>query len=158
MTVIPNDSRNSAMHHAGLVVPDLAATAALYTELFGLRWATPRNTALPVIVDGECMEPELIVSYATDGPPYIELLQEISGGVWGTDALRLDHVGFWTPDLDAAVEQFERRGMPAVVREVAERNRFRFHRSASGCWQGLVAVSFEAQLSAWQRASSAAQD
>jgi len=153
VTIIPNDPANSAMYHVGLVVADLEETAAQYTDLFGMEWATPRRTTLPVIVDGERVEPELIVSYSVNGPPYIELMQELSGDVWAADALRLDHIGFWTPDLDAAVAQFKQRGLPSVVREVAERNRFSFHRSGGGTWLELVASSFEAQLTAWQQAS-----
>jgi hypothetical protein len=153
VTIIPNDAANSAMYHVGLVVADLEETAAQYTDLFGMEWATPRRTTLPVIVDGERVEPELIVSYSVNGPPYIELMQELSGDVWAADALRLDHIGFWTPDLDAAVAQFKQRGLPSVVREVAERNRFSFHRSGGGTWLELVASSFEAPLTAWQQAS-----
>ena len=153
MTIIPNDAANSAMYHVGLVVTDLATTAAQYTDLFGLRWATPRRTTLPVMIDGERVEPELVVSYSLNGPPYVELMQELAGHVWGADALRLDHIGFWTPDLDAAVAEFEQRGLPSVVREVAERNRFSFHRSGGGTWLELVATSFEAQLTAWQQSS-----
>lgn len=153
MTIIPNDGRNTAMYHVGLVVPDLHATAAQYTELLGLQWATPRETTLPVMVDGERVEPELLVSYSLNGPPYMELIEELSGDVWAADALQLDHIGFWTPDLDAAVEEFERRGLESVVREVPEVNRFSFHRGAGGAWLELVATSFEAQLNAWQDAS-----
>ena len=153
MTIIPNDAQNSAMYHVGLVVPDLHATAAQYTELFGLQWATPRETALPVIVHGERVAPELLVTYSLNGPPFMELMQELSGDVWAADALRLDHIGFWTPDLDAAVAEFERRGLESVVREAPERDRFSFHRSAGGPWLELVATSFGDQLSAWQDAS-----
>lgn len=153
MTIIPNDGSNRAMYHVGLVVPDLAATAAQYTDLFGLQWAEPRRTALPVVVNGERVEPELIVSYSLNGPPYLELMQELSGDVWAADALALDHIGFWTPDLDAAVAEFEQRGLPSVVREVADRNRFSFHRSGGGPWLELVATSFESQLTAWQEST-----
>src|SRR4051812_34379110 len=139
MTIIPNDSRNSAMYHVGLVVPDLHATAAAYTDMFGLSWATPRRSTLPVIVDGVRREPELLISYSLDGPPYFELMQELSGGVWAADALRLDHIGFWTPNLDEAVAELEQRGLTSRVREVPERNRFSFHSSGGGTWIELVA-------------------
>src|SRR3954469_9946043 len=99
------------MYHVGLVVTDLPAAAEQYADLFGMQWARPRHTTLPVIIDGRRVEPELLVTYSINGPPYLELIQELSGNVWAANALRLDHIGFWTPDLDAAVEQFEQRGL-----------------------------------------------
>ena len=65
-----------ALYHVGLVVPDIEAAVEQYSELFGLRFASLRRTALEVRVDDVVQTPELIVSYSMDGPPYIELIEE----------------------------------------------------------------------------------
>jgi catechol 2,3-dioxygenase-like lactoylglutathione lyase family enzyme len=152
MTIFPNDERNRSMFHSGLVVPDINATAETYSELFGLRWAPLRRSSLSVRVDGVIRQVELVATYSIQGPPYLELIQEYSGDVWSTDALGLNHIGFWAEDLPSAVRALERSGLPArVYDEDADTSlrRFSYHAAATGVWLELVAPSFAPKLVEW---------
>ena len=140
------------MFHSGLVVPDLEQTAAQYGELFGLRFAPPRHISSTVRVDGELKIAELLATYSVQGPPYLELIQEFNGAVWSTDALGLNHIGFWAEDLPAAVRELERSGLPArVFDEEAEETmaRFSYHKATDGVWLELVATDFQPRLEKW---------
>jgi catechol 2,3-dioxygenase-like lactoylglutathione lyase family enzyme len=152
MTVIANDDRNRAMFHSGMVVTNLEESAAQYCELFGLRWAPPRPSRLQVRVDGILQQVELVATYSVQGPPYLELIEEISGSVWASEALGLNHVGFWASDLPSAAKALERSGLPArAFDEDADEamKRFSYHRGTDGIWLELVCPSFEPKLAEW---------
>lgn len=140
MTAIP---RELSQYHSGLVVEDLAEAIGRYGDLLGLRFAQPRHSVLDVVVDGEPRRAELLVSYSLQGPPYLELIEDLSGGVWGP--LGMSHIGFWTPDLDASAERFADAGWPARV----VGDRFTYHEGDGGIWTELVSTAFEPQLLAW---------
>jgi catechol 2,3-dioxygenase-like lactoylglutathione lyase family enzyme len=152
MTVIPKRLDGLHQYHTGLVVPDVRETAARYSDLLGLRFASLRRSTMSVVVDGEPREAELLVTYSIDGPPYLELIEEQSGGVWGSDALGLSHVGFWAADLPDAVERMAAMVLPSRVHEVDSNgrlNRFSFHPGDGGLWLELVATLFQPQLMKW---------
>lgn len=157
MTALANDGSNRAMYHAGMVVPDLEQTVQTYSDLFGLRFARPRLSSLDVRVDGVPRHCELTVSYSLNGPPYLELIQERAGSVWAADALNLNHIGFWAPDLRLAARRLEDSGLAARVHDIGAdggMTRFSYHRGADGIWVELVAPAFQAQLTAWLAASA----
>ena len=123
------------LYHIGLTVPDLGLAMEQYTATFGFSWAPTHESRPEVIVDGERRQAEIAVTYSIQGPPYLELVQERRGSIWGADGLALTHVGFWAEDLDAG-----RDGHPA---------RFSYHPFAGGLWIELVHTSFKAQLADW---------
>jgi hypothetical protein len=52
------------------------------------------------------------VVFSVEGPPFIELIEGPAGSPWdSTLGSRLDHIGFWVNDLDAAVEAAQREGL-----------------------------------------------
>lgn len=57
------------MYHLGLVVPDVRAASEQYSDLFGLRWRSLRETVLPVRIDGQLRNADLLVTYSMAGPP-----------------------------------------------------------------------------------------
>jgi len=141
-----------ALYHVGLVVPDIEAAVEQYSDLFGLRFASLRHSTLEVRVDGVVRTPELIVSYSMDGPPYVELIEERSGGTWAADALGLSHLGFWAKDLSAMSARLEAAGMAARVRDNGPDGRparFTYHPGAGGIWVELVAPQFALTLEQW---------
>jgi catechol 2,3-dioxygenase-like lactoylglutathione lyase family enzyme len=146
------------LYHVGLVVPDIAAAVEQYQDLFGLRFASLRRTALEVRVDGVIRTPELIVSYTMDGPPFVELIEELSGGTWAAEALGLNHIGFWAKDLPAAAARLEASGLPTRVRDNGPDGRparFTYHPGLGGMWVELVAPRFARTLHEWFAATMA---
>ena len=79
MTFLGSPGQGLPFYHVGLVVPDVHAAMEQYTQTLGLTWATPHESALKVIVDGEPRVGQLAVTYSLQGPPHLELIQERSG-------------------------------------------------------------------------------
>lgn len=144
------------LYHVGLTVPDLHEAMELYTAAFGFEWATVHERTPTVIVDGEPREAEIAVTYSVQGPPYLELVQESRGDVWGAAGLSLTHVGFWVEDVEAAMRGLE--GMGLRTRMHAPKTdgvpmRYSYHQTSSGLWMELVQTRFKAELTDWIAAS-----
>jgi catechol 2,3-dioxygenase-like lactoylglutathione lyase family enzyme len=157
MTVVPERLDVLQQYHTGLVVPDVREAVERYSAL-GLRFADLRVSTMDVVVDGGRRQAELLVTYSIDGPPYLELIEELSGGVWAQEALGLSHIGFWAPDLPQAVERMSALGLPSRVCEVGQDgrlDRFSFHPGDGGLWVELVSTSFRPQLERWLESSLA---
>lgn len=139
------------MFHVGIVVPDVRAAMEKYSEALGFSFCEPWASTMDVAVDGHAREVRLAATYSTQGPPYLELVEELSGGVWAPDALGLDHVGLWTDDLAGTVRRLESAGLPARVRHrpgEPERARFSYHSAGPGVWWELVSRRAERGLMA----------
>jgi hypothetical protein len=140
------------LYHIGLTVPDLGLAMEQYTAAFGFSWATTHESRPEVIVDGERREAEIAVTYSIQGPPFLELVQERRGSIWGTDGFALSHVGFWVEDLGAGQRALEASGLAARVRDAGRGGRparFSYHPFAGGLWIELVHTSFKAELADW---------
>ena len=152
MTFLGVPGQGLELYHSGLIVPDLPAAMAQYTATFGFSWATVHESTPEVMVDGERRQAQIAVTYSIQGPPYLELVQERHGSIWGADGLALTHVGFWAEDLSAGRRALEESGLVARVRD-ADRDgrpaRFSYHPFAGGLWIELVHTSFKEQLADW---------
>jgi len=152
MTFLGVPGQGLELYHIGLIVPDLPAAMAQYTATFGFSWATVHESTPEVMVDGERRQAQIAVTYSIQGPPYLELVQERHGSIWGADGLALTHVGFWAEDLSAGRRALEESGLVARVRD-ADRDgrpaRFSYHPFAGGLWIELVHTSFKEQLADW---------
>jgi len=152
MTFFGVPGQGLELYHIGLIVPDLRAAMEQYTATFGFSWATVHESTPEVIVDGEQRQAQIAVTYSLQGPPYLELVQERRGSIWGADGLALTHVGFWAEDLSAGRRALDASGLVARVRD-ADRDgrpaRFSYHPFAGGLWIELVHTSFKEQLADW---------
>lgn len=92
----------SEMYHVGIVVPDLDAGCARFTELLGITWGpvVARDVELQA-EDGSDLIEMHRVCYST-APPYIELMQELPGSTWVCNEFsNIHHIGFWSDALAA---------------------------------------------------------
>ena len=152
MTIFGAPGPGLELYHIGLIVPDLGVAMEQYTATFGFSWATIHESRPEVIVDGERRQAEIAVTYSIQGPPYLELVQERRGSIWGADGLALTHVGFWAEDLSAGQRALGESGLAARVRDAGRGGgpaRFSYHPFAGGLWIELVHTSFKAQLTDW---------
>ena len=147
---------NFELYHVGYVVDDIEAAMADYGRALGLTWAVVTPRSLRVVVDGSetPQEAELLATYSVQGPPYVELIQELSGSLWGREAGRLDHLGFWVDDLAGAFAELSAQGLDTSVQAVDDHGcpiRFSYQRasSESGPWIELVDSSVRPALMAW---------
>jgi hypothetical protein len=86
MTFLFGDSdRGLDLYHVGLTVADLDAAMSQYAEAFGFTWRSVHESTMDVLVEGRARRAQLAVTYSVQGPPYLELIQERHGSVWGAD-------------------------------------------------------------------------
>ena len=152
MTLFGAPGQGLELYHIGLTVPDLGAAMEQYTATFGFSWATIHESTLDVIVDSERRQAQIAVTYSIQGPPYLELVQERHGSIWGADGFALTHVGFWVEDLSAGRRALDQTGLAARVHDAGRGGqpaRFSYHPFAGGLWIELVHTSFKAQLADW---------
>lgn len=140
------------LFHAGFVVDDIAAAMAAYTQAFGLRWASVATRVVDVIVACERRTAELLAVYSVDGPPHVELIEEVSGDIWGTRFLAMNHVGYWSSAFATDVDRLQASGFAAEVRNLGpdgEPGRFAYHRTPSGLWIEVVDRAVEPEIGRW---------
>ena len=124
------------MYHVGIVVPDLDAARAHFTELLGVEWGPVVENDIE-IRDGEgndLVVPNRIC-YSTQ-PPYLELIAEVPGTPWVcNEHSNLHHIGFFS---DALVADSEHLGALACPLELldghgdAPPSTFTYHRDPLG--------------------------
>jgi catechol 2,3-dioxygenase-like lactoylglutathione lyase family enzyme len=139
------------LYHVGIVVPDARAAMQQYSDALGFTWTELGTTTFNAAVDGYVRQARIAVTYSREGPPYLELVEELSGGVWAADALALDHVGLWTDDLAGTVQRMEAAGFPSRVRHApapGEPELFSYHDSGAGTWWEVVSTAFRPRLQA----------
>lgn len=145
------------LYHVGYVVDDIHRAMADYSAAAGLTWSDVAPRPLRVRVDegADPVEVELLATYSRQGPPHVELIQELRGGVWagGHHGARLDHVGYWEPDLAGATARLRAAGCTASVAAVDPQGRptrFAYLRPPSGGpWLELVDEAVKPELLAW---------
>jgi catechol 2,3-dioxygenase-like lactoylglutathione lyase family enzyme len=112
-------------YHVGLVVPDIDAAIAELGGALGLHFNPPHESVYG---------PDTItVAYAQQGPPYFELVQGAPGSQWDTIAgPHLDHVGYFSHDLEADVATLEAAGLPVDVDGRQYGAPFTYHHAPAG--------------------------
>jgi catechol 2,3-dioxygenase-like lactoylglutathione lyase family enzyme len=105
-------------YHIGIVVRNIDETSALYKELLGVqRWHTweVEREGLPFNPQTAGHVGKIRIAYGRAPGQTIELLQPVEGTSIWSEYLRehgegVQHIGLWTADLPAAVEEGLRRG------------------------------------------------
>jgi len=135
------------MYHVGIVVPDLDEALESYRNSFGFDWTEARTSPQDVLVEGVRQTSLIRACYSIQGPPYIELIEDVTGNVWGNSAYGMNHTGFWAEDIVDARDRLERSGLIALVQDASEDPpRFTYHRAANGMWIELVGPGFRPRL------------
>lgn len=149
------------LFHVGFVVADIHQARHAYGQAFGYRWSPVVDRHLDLLVDGERRRAELRLAYSLQGPPHVELIEEVSGDLWGPRFLGIDHVGYWATSFGAAVEHLHAHGFPAVVRNLDPEGtptRFTYHRTPSGRWMEVVDRAAQPEIARWLAAGTGPAD
>ena len=91
------------LYHVGIVVPDVEAAKAHFTDLLGITWGPVVETEAFPVREGDGTERIVpnTLCYSTE-PPYLELVQEVPGTVWEcNEHSNLHHIGVWVDALPA---------------------------------------------------------
>jgi catechol 2,3-dioxygenase-like lactoylglutathione lyase family enzyme len=144
------------LYHVGVVVPDVREAMARYSDALGFTWSRVGDSTLDVLVDGSRREARIAATYSVQGPPHLELIEELSGGVWAAQALGLQHVGFWVDDLEGTITRLDGAGLPGRVKHLPAEGQpamFSYHDAGAGLWWELVGPAFRPRLEARLRAA-----
>ncbi|MGQ0826716.1 MAG: VOC family protein [Actinomycetota bacterium] len=92
----------SELFHVGIVVPDLDAGRARFTELLGIEWGPVIDTDIEIRdANGRDRVVPNRMCYSTS-PPYLELIQEVAGTPWVcNEHSNLHHIGYYSGALAA---------------------------------------------------------
>jgi catechol 2,3-dioxygenase-like lactoylglutathione lyase family enzyme len=91
------------LYHVGIVVRDIEAAKAHFTDLLGITWGPVLHVDAFDVRDGDGNDlvfPNTLC-YSTE-PPHLELVLEVPGSVWEcNEHSNLHHIGVWTDALPA---------------------------------------------------------
>jgi hypothetical protein len=114
------DAEARTFEQVGILVRDIDAAAAQLERAAGLRFEEP--------VERRLGEWRILVAFSLLGPPYVELIQAPDDSPWGApDGPRLDHLAFWSTDLDAERARLAAAGLPVAIDGVALGGRWTYH-------------------------------
>jgi catechol 2,3-dioxygenase-like lactoylglutathione lyase family enzyme len=103
------------LYHTGIVVDDLDATIAWFTEVAGYRW----TDVVEVEQIGETPQGEVTIPmrmvYSGDDPR-LEILQTAPGTIWTPADSGLHHLGYWSEDVGGDLATLEANGMRCEVK------------------------------------------
>jgi hypothetical protein len=105
----------------GILVEDLDAAREELGRAIGVTWGE--------IVERQNGEWKIRVCFALEGPPYLELIEGPAGSPWeATGGSRIDHIGCWTPDIEASKQQLAADGFALELDGSKYGGKFSYHR------------------------------
>ena len=106
----------------GIVVADLEVAMEELGAALGIEWAPPQERRLG---EWTCR----ITFGRRPGPPYLELIEGQPGSPWDpAGGYRLDHIGYWTEDVDAESARLAEAGLPIEVQGAELSGPWTYHR------------------------------
>jgi Glyoxalase/Bleomycin resistance protein/Dioxygenase superfamily len=115
--------------HFGIIVDRLDVSMEDLSRRFCLEWRTVAEIRRTMYFD-QCRESyvELSSVYTVQGPPFIELIQEVPGSLWtkATEGL-VHHLGFSSSCLPEVCREFEESGLRRVVSDGLEAEAFAYY-------------------------------
>ncbi|AZM54124.1 hypothetical protein DMA15_17390 [Streptomyces sp. WAC 01529] len=130
-------------YHLGVVVTDLDRASAELTELLGVRWLPTVRSGEQVTGDGPTGDGPMM-TFSTQGPPYLELLELVPGTIWSTPGLH--HVGYWAAGARAESARMADAGFPlqasAVVLSGDTEPGVFYHRTTDGLLLELIEMGW----------------
>jgi len=135
-----------SLYHVGIVVPDLEAAQARFSELLGVVWGPVMDIEAVDFrdADGNDLSLPNKLCYSTTAP-YLELVEEVPGTVWVcNEHSNLHHLGYWTDALETESARFTESVCPLQIcgRTGAKApEQFSYHRDSLGVRIELVDVA-----------------
>ena len=103
------------LYHTGIVVDDLDATMAWFTEAAGYTWTDVVTVDQQAVTpDGEITIPMKMVYSGAE--PRLELVQTVAGTVWIPADSGVHHIGYWSDDVESDLATLESNGLTCEVK------------------------------------------
>jgi catechol 2,3-dioxygenase-like lactoylglutathione lyase family enzyme len=111
--------------HLGLLVHDLDAAVARFSEVLNLTFAQPNVAHVDHMEEDGKVEPvDVRLTYSQQGPPYYELIETHTDGIYGKQhGEGLHHIGLWEPDCEARLDTLKSRGLEPEAIQYTAKNR-----------------------------------
>lgn len=98
------------LYHIGVVVPDLGAAMARFTQLAGYQWIRPMKYTLPFRTSTGTRELTSNFVYSLQAP-HLELIQEVPGTPWAAaPGNAVHHLGYFADNLTETAAMLEDNG------------------------------------------------
>jgi hypothetical protein len=101
-------------YHVGIIVPDIAAARAQFSDQLGVTWGPVLHLDQADYRDlaGEDLILPTTICYSVE-EPRLELIEEVPGSVWVCNEYsNLHHIGFWSDDLPEDSTRLAGAGCP----------------------------------------------
>jgi hypothetical protein len=139
------------LYHTGIVVDDVDAAKAEYTDVMGVGWGPEGEYEVPVWLPDGARTVTFKLAYSSEGPHRLELVRAIPGTLWTVSGPgHAHHLGYWSDDVAGASEELSRRGLPLVARVgTTERDgepSAVFHQARTGAYIELVTSAARAGM------------
>jgi hypothetical protein len=111
----------SDFYHLCFVVQDIEQATGDLSRTLGVTWSPVR--------DGQLGHWDYRIVFSTQGPPFFEVIQGPVGSPWdATAGSRMDHIGYWSSDLNADKRRLVERGAPMEFDSCPYGRSFTYHR------------------------------
>lgn len=111
----------NTFYHLCFAVPDLDRAIADMSSTLGVQWNPVR--------EGKLGHWRFRIVFSRGGAPYFEVIEGDPGSPWDASAgARIDHIGYWSTDLEADQDELADRGAPADFDACPFGGRFSYHR------------------------------
>jgi hypothetical protein len=133
-------------YHVGIVVPEIVAARAQFSEQLGMTWGPVLGLAQVEYRDhaGRDLLLPTKFCYSVE-EPRIELVEEVAGSVWVcNEHSNLHHIGFWSDNLPADSTRLAGIGCPLQLCGRAGDDApvsFAYHRNEFGVRIEIVATA-----------------
>lgn len=118
-------------------------------EALGLTWTVVAERVRRVTVDGAQIDVPFRLVYSHQGPPHVELVEEVPGTIWVGAPSALHHVGHWSDDVQADSEKLSENEWPRVAWAASDdprRWRWAYHAHPAGGYLEVVDTSVRTEL------------
>ncbi|MDF5756956.1 antibiotic biosynthesis monooxygenase [Spongiactinospora sp. TRM90649] len=98
--------------HVGMVVPDLDAAVARYSDVLGMEFTEPAVFDVPRLEDPDPHPFKLTAVFSRSEPPYYELIQAEGDGICSVaHAGKILYYGVWEPDMAGRLDTLRAQGV-----------------------------------------------
>jgi hypothetical protein len=134
-------------YHVGYVVADLEATMESVGRALGVTWAPLRDgnrlsdRTRRVSTPEGARDVRFRVAYSLEGPPYIELIEEVPGTLWVPPDSGAHHIGRWSDEVRSDAAALDTAGCALVAWAESDRPgawRWAYHRNPAGGYVEIV--------------------